>query len=181
MAFGQPFSDDGFRALLQSQIVPLYEAKGYMHVTFPKITTSPSTDVTGVDVNVTVDEGAEYKLTRVAVFGRSPEESARILKTAKLPGNDGRELRRSEAGCDARAAGIMRQQGFLDARVTTDKKLDEEKKTVELLLVVEPGPSISFGKLTVNGLGLDGENGDSQDVGLETGRFISRGLSRPLV
>ena len=50
VAFGQPFTENGFRALLESQIVPLYEAKGYMRVTFPKITTEPSTEVTGVDV-----------------------------------------------------------------------------------------------------------------------------------
>ncbi len=40
VAFGQPFSDEGFRALLESQIAPLYEAKGYMRVTFPKITSA---------------------------------------------------------------------------------------------------------------------------------------------
>src|ERR1019366_1051649 len=55
VAFGQPFTENGFRALLESQILPLYEAKGYMRVTFPKITTEPSTEVTGVDVKVTVD------------------------------------------------------------------------------------------------------------------------------
>ena len=86
VAFGQPFTENGFRALLESQILPLYEAKGYMRATFPKITTEPSTEVTGVDVKVIVDEGRrEYKLTRVAVAGKSPAESARILKTAKLP------------------------------------------------------------------------------------------------
>ena len=51
----------------------------------------------------------------------------------------------------------MRHQGFLDARVTTDKKMDDVKKTVEFFLVVDAGPEYTFGKLTVNGLGLDGE------------------------
>ncbi len=35
--------------------------------------------------------------------------------------------------------------------------VDEEKKTVEFFLVVEAGPAYTFGALTVNGLGLDGE------------------------
>jgi len=156
VAFGQPFTENGFRALLESQIVPLYEAKGYMRVTFPKITTEPSTEVTGVDVKVTVDESVEYKLTRVAVAGKSADESARIMKTAKLPQMT---IANFEQVTDAakRVQDSMRHQGFLDARVTTDKKMDDVKKTVEFFLVVDAGPEYTFGKLTVNGLGLDGE------------------------
>jgi outer membrane protein insertion porin family len=156
VAFGQPFTEEGFRALLESQILPLYEAKGYMRVTFPKITAERSTEVTGVDVKVTVDEGVEYKLTKVTVRGESAAESARIIKMAKLP-------QMSVANFDdviqaaKRVQDSMRHQGFLDARVTTDKKIDDAKKTVEFFLVVNGGPAYTFGKLTVNGLGLDGE------------------------
>jgi outer membrane protein insertion porin family len=156
VAFGQPFTDSGFRALLESQIVPLYEAKGYMRVTFPKITAEPSSDVTGVDVKVTIDEGVEYKLTRVTVAGKSPAEGARILKNAKLPeltiANFDEVIQAAK-----RVQESMRHQGFLDARVTTDKKIDDDKKTVEFALVVDAGPAYTFGKLTVTGLGLDGE------------------------
>jgi len=156
VAFGQPFTENGFRALLESQIVPLYEAKGYMRVTFPKITSDPSTEVTGVDVKVTVDEGVEYKLTRVAVAGKSADESERILKRAKLPEMTIANFDQiTEAA--KRVQDSMRHQGFLDARVTTDKKMDDVKKTVEFFLVVDAGPEYTFGKLTVNGLGLDGE------------------------
>jgi outer membrane protein insertion porin family len=156
VAFGQPFTEEGFRALLESQILPLYESKGYMRVSFPKITAERSTEVTGVDVKVTVDEGVEYKLTRVTVRGESAAESARIIKMAKLP-------QMTVANFDdivqaaKRVQDSMRHQGFLDARVTTDKKIDEAKKTVEFFLVVDGGPAYTLGKLTVNGLGLDGE------------------------
>jgi len=156
VAFGQPFTENSFRTLLESQILPLYEAKGFMRVTFPKITSEPSTDVTGVDVKVTVDEGAEYKLTRAAVAGKSAGESERILKRAKLPQMT---IANFDQIRDAakRVQDSMRHQGFLDARVTTDKKMDDAKKTVEFFLVVDAGPEYTFGKLTVNGLGLDGE------------------------
>jgi len=156
VAFGQPFTETGFRALLESQIVPLYEAKGYMRVTFPKITAEPSSDVKGVDVKVIVNEGVEYKLTRVTVAGKSASEAARILKNAKLPqltiANFDEVIQAAKRVQDS-----MRHQGFLDARVTTDKKIDDEKKTVEFALVVDAGPAYTFGKLTVAGLGLDGE------------------------
>lgn len=174
VAFGQPFSEDGFRALLESQIVPLYEAKGYMHVRFPQITTSPSTDVTGVDVKVTIDEGPEYKLTRVAVFGKSPEESEKILKRAKLPQltvANFEEVRQAAA----RVQEEIRHQGFLDAEVTTDKKADDEKKTVEFYLVVTTGPEYKFGKLTVHGLGLDGEAAIRKMWGLKPGDSFPKG------
>jgi outer membrane protein insertion porin family len=156
VAFGQPFTEEGFRLLLESQIRPLYEAKGYMSVTFPKIETTPAAEVAGVDVKVTVDEGSEYKLVRVAVAGRSASESARILKTAKLPQMTIADFDQVKQAA-ARVKEAMRHQGYIEAEVTTDRKLDEAKKTVEFFLVVETGPEYTFGKLTVEGLGLDGE------------------------
>jgi outer membrane protein insertion porin family len=156
VAFGQPYTENNFRTLLENQIVPLYEAKGYMRVTFPKITTQPSTEVSGIDLTVTVDEGVEYKLTRVAVAGRSATESARILKTAKLPQMtvaNFDEVRQAAT----RVQDTMRHQGYLEARVTTEKRVDDAKKTVEFFLIVDTGPTYTFGTLTVKGLGLDGE------------------------
>jgi outer membrane protein insertion porin family len=156
VAFGQPYSEEGFRALLESQITPLYEAKGYMRVTYPRMSSSPSTDVTGVDVKVTIDEGSEYKLARVAVEGKSPEESARILKSAKIPKMTVANFEEVKQAA-VRVQESMRHQGFLDAEVTTDRTVNDEKKTVEFFLVVEAGPAYTFGNLTVSGLGLDGE------------------------
>jgi outer membrane protein insertion porin family len=156
VAFGQPYSEEGFRALLESQITPLYEAKGYMRVTYPKITSAPSTDVTGVDVKVTIDENSEYKLARVAVSGKSPEESARILKSAKIPQMTVANFEEVKQAA-VRVQDSMRHQGFLDAEVTTDRTVDDARKTVEFFLIVEAGPAYTFGNLTVSGLGLDGE------------------------
>jgi len=174
VAFGQPFTENGFRGLLQTQIVPLYEAKGHMHVTFPKIATKPSTDVDGVDVTVIIDEGPEYKLTRVAVRGTSPEEGERILKNAKLP-------QQTVANFDdviqaaARVLESLHRQGFLDARVTTDKTVDEAAKSVAFFIVVDSGAAYTFGKLTVNGLGLDGEAAIRKMWGVRTGDKFPQG------
>ena len=176
VAFGQPFSDEGFRALLESQIIPLYEAIGYLRVTFPKITSAPSTDVDGVDVKVTVSESVEYKLIRVAVADRSPEESARILRTAKLPKltiANFDEVRQAAV----RVQDSMRHQGYLDAEVTTEKNLDDQKKTVEFYLVVGAGPLYTFGTLTVNGLGLDGEEAIRKMWGVKPGGPFPEGYA----
>jgi outer membrane translocation and assembly module TamA len=92
----------------------------------------------------------------VTVAGKSASEAARILKNAKLPeltvANFAEVMQTAKRVQDS-----MRHQGFLDARVTTDKKIDDAKKTVEFALVVDAGPAYTFGNLTVTGLGLDGE------------------------
>jgi outer membrane protein assembly factor BamA len=174
VAFGQPFTEEGFRVFLQNQVVPMYEAKGYMKVTFPKIVTTPAADVAGLDVKVTVDEGVEYKLSRVAVQGKSPEESERILKTAKLPKltiANFDEIKQAAV----RVQETMRKRGYLDARVTTDKKVDDAQKTVAFFLVVETGPEYTFGKLNVNGLGLDGEAAIRKMWSVKTGDSFPAG------
>jgi outer membrane protein assembly factor BamA len=161
---------------LESQITPLYEAKGYMRVTYPKMSSAPSTDVTGVDVKVTIDEGSEYKLARVAVAGKSPEESARILKSAKIPQMTVANFEEVKQAA-VRVQETMRHQGFLDAEVTTDRNVDDEKKTVEFLLVVEAGPAYTFGKLTVSGLGLDGEDAIRKMWSVKTGDPFPQGYA----
>ena len=156
VAFGQPYTEDGFRVFLENQIRPLYEAKGYMHVTFPKITSAPAAEVTGVDVKVTVDEGEEYQLSRVTVGGSMAGDSERILKSARIPRMTVANFDAINEGAD-RVRDSMRHQGYLEARVTTDHKIDAADKTVEAIINVEAGPRYQFGKLTVLGLGLDGE------------------------
>jgi outer membrane protein assembly factor BamA len=155
VAFGQVFTEAGFRVFLENQIRPLYEAKGYMRVAFPKITTEPSALVKGLDVKVVIDEGQQYKLSKVTV--RGPEDdSARILKIAKIPPMTIADFDQIRDGA-ARVKDALRHDGYLDADASYDRKPDDAGKTVEAILAVEQGPRYTFGKLTVNGLGLDGE------------------------
>ena len=58
----------------------------------------------------------------------------------------------------------MRHQGFLDAGVTTDKKLDDAKKTVEFFLVVETGPAYTVRKADRERPGAGWRSGDPQNV-----------------
>ncbi len=159
VSFGQPYTENSFRLFLENQIRPQYEAKGYMNVTFPRIATQPAADVLGLDVKVTVDEGAEYKLSRVSVKGVDAAEGARILKSAKIPANAGQLPANGDLIKEAavRARDALRHQGFMDASVTTDSKSDDGKKTVEFFLNVEEGPEYKFGKLTISGLDLTGD------------------------
>ena len=56
-----------------------------------------------------------------------------------------------------RVKDTMKHQGFLDVDVNTDRKVDDQKLTAEFLFIVIDVYQYTFGTLTVNGLGLDGE------------------------
>ena len=56
-----------------------------------------------------------------------------------------------------RVRDTMKHEGFLDAEVSTDRKVDDQNLTAEFFIVIDAGPQYTFGALTVNGLGLDGE------------------------
>jgi outer membrane protein insertion porin family len=168
VAFGQPFTETGFRQLLDNQIRPIYESKGYLRVAFPKITTAASERVKGVDVKVTVDEGTEYKLTRVAVAGDMANESSSILKAAKIPQMTIADFDQIKQAT-VRVKEHMQHLGYLHAEVNTERKVDDTKKSVEVFLVVEPGPRYTFGNLTITGLGLDAEAAIRKMWGLKPG------------
>lgn len=157
VAYGEPYTEALFRQLLENQIRPRYEAKGYLSVKFTKVMTEPSSTVKGVDIKVTVDEGPVYKLNRVAVAGKLAEDSKRILKSAKLPEMT---IVNFDQIRDAtlRVKDEMKHRGFLLAEVTTERRLDDAKKTVDVWIVIETGPEYTFGKLKILGLGLDGES-----------------------
>lgn len=155
VAFGQPYTETSFRVLLDNQIRPLYEKSGYMHVQFTKIVSTPSTQVTGVDVKVALAEGERYKLGEVSVRGAMSDQTKHILRVAKIPEMtivDFDQVRQAAI----RVKDALRHEGYLDAEVSTDREINEQKKTVNVVLIPQPGAQYSFGKLDVKGLGLDG-------------------------
>jgi outer membrane protein insertion porin family len=155
VAFGQPYTDSNFILLLDNQIRPLYESKGYMRVVFRKITTTPSTQYKGLDVHVLLEEGPQFKMGTVGVRGPMEDQSRHILLTAKMSQMtiaDFDKVREAET----RIATSLKHEGYLDVQVNVDKEINDEKKTVNVYFVPTPGPQYMFGKLDVEGLGLDG-------------------------
>ena len=154
VAFGQPYTESNFRLLLDNQIKPLYEKEGYMRVAFPTLTTTPSAQVKGIDVKVVITEGPQYKLGTVGVRGAMADESKHILRVAKVSPMaivDFEQIRNATI----RVKDSLHHDGYLDAEVSTDRDVNDEKKTVDVYLVPQPGPQYTFGKLDVKGLGLD--------------------------
>ncbi len=153
---GQTFSDSAVRALLDRIVRPMYEKLGYMRVTFPGIAGHPAEKVKGLDVQVTVVEGPRYKLGKLSVRGTMASDARRIIRMANLPDSEFVNYD-SIAQAAPRIRDILRGEGYLDAAVSSDRSIDDKALIVDAWFDVFPGEIYTFGRLDVNGLGLDGE------------------------
>ena len=109
----------------------------------------------GLDVKVEIVEGGQFKMGTVTVRGAMTDDSKHLLRVAKVPQMgivDFEQLRNAAA----RMRDSLRHDGYLDAEVSTDRDINDEKKTVDVFFVPHPGVQYTFGKLDVQGLGLDG-------------------------
>jgi outer membrane protein insertion porin family len=156
VAVGAAYTEDKFRELLESSIRPLYEAHGRVRVAFPRIRIEPATDVTGVHVFVTVDEGNDYKLAKVALAGPAPLRPQDLIKAGEFKTGETANFERVNEGLE-KVRKALRHAGYLDAKVTADRDVHDAEKTVDLALRVDAGAQYLMGKLTVMGLDLTGE------------------------
>jgi outer membrane protein insertion porin family len=155
-AIGTQYTEDRFRDVLNASIRPLYEARGRVRVAFPELQTEPVTDVKGLRVLVTIDEGESYTLGKVTVAGQTPVHVDTLLKEADLKTGDVANFDKVNKGVDAIGKAV-RHAGYLDVKVLPDRKIDDGKKSVDVTYYVDPGTQYTMGKLTVNGLDLEGE------------------------
>jgi outer membrane protein insertion porin family len=169
VAIGAPYSESGFRALLDTAIRPRYDARGHVQVSFSKISTEPAKDVNGVVVTVMVDEGPEFKLGDVQIGGRYAAKSPELLKVAKFKSGEVANFDEIAQGLD-RIKKSLRRTGYLHAEARIDRTLHEKGKTVDLTIRIDEGPQFTFGKLVVKGLDLNGEAEIKKLWGLQEGK-----------
>ena len=155
VAIGMPYDEARFRQLLDTSIRPLYDARGRVRVTFPKIQMEKSQQVKGVVVTVEVVEGDVYELGEVRLQGEAlPEKELR--EAGDFKAGDFANFAAIEAGLD-RMKKLLRRQGFLKPETSLERLVDDQKKKVGLVVHVDKGPRFVFGKLTVEGLDLNAE------------------------
>lgn len=158
VGIGFPYTEDGFRGLLNTSIRPMYEARGYLAVKFPKITTAKATDVNGLALDVTVEEGDQYKLGEVHIVGVYANKSAQMLRIAKFKTGEVVNFDEINAAVE-RMKKPLERQGYMRASSTVDRKINDKAKTVDLAVRIDPGPQYLMGKLTIQGLDLDSTAG----------------------
>jgi outer membrane protein assembly factor BamA len=168
VAIGSRFTETRFRQLLDTSIRPLYEARGRVRVSFPKVTSEQARgDVKGVKVTVEVDEGETYNLGEVQVEGTA-SMNKELLQVAGLKIGDLANFHEVEMALQ-RINAHMRQDGYMKVTSKPERRIDDEKKTVDLVLAVDPGPQYRFGKLEVKGLDINGEHEVRRIWGLKQG------------
>src|SRR6202035_717923 len=133
-------------------IRPLYEARGMIRVSFPKIETELAQDVDGLVVTTQVDQGPVYKLGKVSFRG-APSSGAELDKLVNLKTEQPVNFDDVKAA-QQHIAERLRRDGYL--HVTSEVKRDahDAEHTVNLTFQITPGPEFTQGKLDIVGLDL---------------------------
>jgi len=156
IAIGSPYTESGFRDLLNNAVRPVYEQRGRVRMAFTEVRAEPVSDVEGVHVFVKIDEGQSYELGKVAIAGPSPVEAAVLIKAGDFKTGDVANFERVNEGLE-KIRKAVRRAGYLDAKVTPERSIDDTKKAVDVAVHIESGAQYTMGKLTMVGLDLNGE------------------------
>jgi outer membrane protein assembly factor BamA len=148
VAVGTVYVAPRFQAFLENSVRPVYESRGYVRVTFPKVTVEKAADVNGVLVTVQVDEGHVYKLAAV----KAPEV-AELVKIAGLKTGEVFDFGQVSAARQ-KIVETWHRRGYMHATTSVDRQIDDKDRTVTLLLHVDSGPQYTFRTLTIQGLDI---------------------------
>jgi len=149
VAVGVPYSDAAMQELLDASVRTLYEERGRVGVTFPKIAVEKAARIDGVSVTVTVNEGESYNFATVKIVGVPGNQADGV----KWRSGDIANLEEVRVGA-TKIVNRLRSDGYLNATSKTDRTIHETNHTVDALITVTPGAQYHFGKLAIEGLDL---------------------------
>jgi outer membrane protein assembly factor BamA len=153
VAVGVPYSDARMQELLDASVRTLYEERGRVGVTFPKVAAEKAGRIDGVSVTITVQEGESYNFGNVKVVGVPADAADRVRDIGKWRAGDIAKLEEVRVGA-TRIVNRLRSDGYLNAAAKTDRTIHENNHTVDAVITVTPGPQYRFGRLTIEGLDL---------------------------
>ena len=138
----------------KTALLPVYLARGYLKANFgepqAKVVESDPDSVT-VDVTFTVDHGAQYKLSEIALAGNHalPVETLRAQIHAKLnQPADAVEIENDMAAIKQ----LYGEHGFVDAVVKSQPEIDDAASSVRYVLNINEGEMYKMGELEIRGL-----------------------------
>jgi outer membrane protein insertion porin family len=170
VAIGVPYTEPQIRLLLDTTIRPLYEARGMIRVSFPKIEAEPvkDKDVDGLEVTIEVNQGPVYKLSKVRFIGA--EDSVEDLsKLAKLEADKPVNFDEVKAA-NEKIVHSMQRDGYMQAKSEIKRDVNDAQKTVAVIFQITPGPLFTFGELKIVGLDIETEPVIRKMWGLQPGR-----------
>jgi outer membrane protein insertion porin family len=155
VAIGAPMSDARIEDILNGAIKPLYAAKGYAAVSFPKIETEPSKTDRGVVVKVEIKDGPAFTFGSIRFRGSGLDEEEIRANIPFKPGQPYNATQVDTFRIDL--AHRLRRHGYLDARVATDSQSDDAKHAINVTYTVAPGSVYNFQTLDIKGLDVTSE------------------------
>ena len=123
---------------------------------FPKITTEKAKDVEGLVVHVTVEEGPSFELGEVKLENKSEVKTEDLVKAGNFKKGDLANFDEINQGVE-RIRKRLRRDGYMRVSATVDRNIHDDKKNVDLVVRIDEGARFTFGKLTIQGLDLEGE------------------------
>jgi outer membrane protein insertion porin family len=152
VAVGTPLYDTRIQQILNGTIKPLYAAKGYAAVTFPKVETEHDKSNLGLILKVEIKDGPLFKLGAIHFHGSGMDEEEIRSNIPVKPG----QTFNGELVDNFRLELIhrMKRRGLLDANVSTESQPDESKRVVNVTYNVVPGEVYNFAKLDMQGLDI---------------------------
>lgn len=155
VAVGAPYSESMFRIWLDNQVRPHYDDAGRLRTQFGKITVEPSKTAVGVAVTVEVSESEPYVLERIEVRG-TPLGEEEVMKEGGF--KTGETVNFSKIGLGLmNITNRLKNNGYLRAAYKASRRLNDEKKTVEVFVDYTPGPQYKMGRLELVGLDIISE------------------------
>ncbi len=145
IVLGNRYSEREFRQVLDLNVRPLYEDRGYLKVDFPALRLTP----VGMDlaVAVQVTEGSPWTLGVIALAGeRLPDESMR--KAAALWDVHTANWKLILEAIE-RMEKVLRKDGYLNVTAKPVRLFREDGRTVDLRIEVAKGPQFVVGTLTI--------------------------------
>ncbi|MBV9498165.1 MAG: hypothetical protein JO138_02210 [Acidobacteriaceae bacterium] len=155
VAVGTPLSDERIKLILDGAIRPLYAAKGYAEVTFPKVETEASRGNLGVIVKVTIAEGPLFTFGLIRFHGGGMDEEEIRSSIPFKPGQPFNGDKVDQFRLDMLHR--MKRRGLLDASVLAQTDVDDSKRAVNISYNVVPGEVYNFKTLDMHGLDITSE------------------------
>ncbi len=157
VAVGTPWDELMFRTFLETTARALYDVYGRLGAKWVAIAAEPSKSGRGVAVTVTVDEGPLYKLGRLDIVG-APMREEEVNALGGDSFKNGGTANLSEIGRGMqKVIDKAKELGYLKATYHATKQLDDEAKTADVRVEVEPGALYKMGRLDIDGLDFESE------------------------
>jgi len=151
-ATGILYTEDRLRQVVNNEVLPAYWAIGYLAAKFTTMTAVPMEEEKGVRVTVKVEEGEEFTMREARILTREYSEEE-LLELVKFPVGETALWTRVASGVKDIQAKCKRD-GFINAKVTIEPRIDEANAQVDLTIVMDEGPRFVFRELKIEGLDL---------------------------